>query len=59
MTMIEMRTAEWICSKCGATNRKLVAEGVAETRDRCLTCRTRHVLRQDERPVRWRATVKS
>lgn len=57
--MIEMRTAEWNCTKCGATNRKLVREGERETRDRCVTCRTRHVLRKDERPVRWQATVKA
>lgn len=57
--MIEMFTAEWICGKCDATNRKLVAEGVDEVEDRCITCRTRHVVKKDARPVRWRATART
>ena len=57
--MIEMHTAEWICTKCGATNRKLVAEGVEEVKDRCLSCRTKHAVRRAERPVRWNAAVKA
>jgi len=52
-------TAEWKCSKCGATNRKLVPEGKTEIQDRCVTCGTRHTVREEERPVFWQATAKS
>ncbi|MES1259044.1 MAG: hypothetical protein ABUL71_00520 [Gemmatimonadota bacterium] len=48
-------TAEWICTECGVTNRKLVALGQHEIEDRCVHCRMRHVVHEDERPVRWRA----
>ena len=50
-----MRTAEWICTSCGATNRKLVADGTSEAEDKCVTCRTPHRLVEDVRPVRWQA----
>lgn len=50
-------TAEWICIRCGATNRKLVAVRTSETRDRCVTCHTRHVVEPDIRPVRWKARL--
>ena len=49
-------TAEWICTRCGATNRKLVAADTAEIRDRCVTCHAKHRARPGERPVRWTAT---
>lgn len=55
MTTAAMTTAEWICTRCRSTNRKLVPQGATEADDRCLTCRLRHRLTQDERPVRWRA----
>jgi hypothetical protein len=48
-------TAEWICRRCGATNRKLVPVGASEVADRCVSCHTAHVLEPDERPVRWNA----
>ncbi|HEY4319777.1 MAG TPA: hypothetical protein VGM77_01260 [Gemmatimonadales bacterium] len=48
-------TAEWICTRCGVTNRKLVAVPLRETTDRCVHCKLRHHVIQDERPVRWRA----
>ena len=48
-------TAEWICMRCGSTNRKLVPSGVTKTDDECLTCHTRHEIEADARPVRWRA----
>lgn len=57
MTKTAMLTAEWICTKCGATNRKLVDDDATQARDRCVTCRSRHSLAKDERPVRWRATA--
>lgn len=50
-------TAEWLCTSCGATNRKLVAEQAVEADDRCVTCHTRHHLTRAERPVRWRAAA--
>jgi hypothetical protein len=50
-------TAEWICTRCGATNRKLVAVGTARTTDRCVTCHSEHVVELDERPVRWNARL--
>jgi hypothetical protein len=55
MTAIPMTTAEWNCTRCGATNRKLVPQSAVEAEDRCITCRLRHHLTRDERPVRWRA----
>jgi hypothetical protein len=54
-----MKTAEWTCTVCGATNRKLVPDGQARAEDRCVTCHRRHVIEQSERPVRWRATERA
>ena len=50
-------TAEWICTRCGATNRKLVPLRSTSILDRCVTCHTEHVVEPDSRPVRWRARV--
>ncbi len=50
-------TAEWICTRCGATNRKLVPSRVTETEDRCVTCHAEHVVALDNRPVRWKARL--
>ena len=50
-------TAEWICTRCGATNRKLVLKGTVEISDRCVTCHTGHRVRPDDRPVRWNARL--
>ena len=50
-------TTEWICTRCGATNRKLVAARTTETNDRCVTCHAKHVVELDARPVRWRARL--
>lgn len=50
-----MVTAEWNCTRCGVTNRKLVPAGTTEAADRCVHCRARHLVSPDERPVRWRA----
>jgi hypothetical protein len=52
-----MLTAEWICTSCGATNRKLVGPEQTEAVDKCVTCRTRHRVTRAERPVRWEATT--
>jgi hypothetical protein len=48
-------TAEWLCTRCGVSNRKLVPADSSEVKDRCLHCGRRHVVRPDDRPVRWRA----
>ncbi len=48
-------TAEWICTRCGSTNRRLVPDGAQRAEDECVTCHARHVLEADARPVRWRA----
>ena len=48
-------TAEWICTKCGATNRKLVSVRTTSTTDRCVTCHATHVVETGSRPVRWKA----
>ena len=53
-----MKTAEWWCPACGTTNRKLVTDQVSRVEDRCLSCRRKHVIEEDSRPVRWRATAK-
>jgi hypothetical protein len=50
-------TAEWICTRCGATNRKLVAIGTMRTGDRCVTCHAGHIIEVDSRPVRWNARL--
>ncbi|HZI22977.1 MAG TPA: hypothetical protein VFD76_10685 [Gemmatimonadales bacterium] len=48
-------TAEWICTRCGSTNRLLVRDGATRAEDECVTCHTEHELEVDARPVRWRA----
>lgn len=50
-------TAEWICTRCGATNRKLVDIHTPRTNDRCVTCRAKHIVEPDARPVRWKARL--
>ena len=51
-------TAEWICTRCGSTNRRLVPAGATRAEDVCLCCHTLHVIEADSRPVRWRAQAK-
>ena len=50
-------TAEWICTRCGVTNRKLVPVGEHAIMDRCVTCGLKHRVTEDARPVRWRAAA--
>ncbi|MGH7537240.1 MAG: hypothetical protein ACREMF_01280 [Gemmatimonadales bacterium] len=59
MTAASMTTAEWICTRCGSTNRKLLPQGVTKSADACLTCRTRHEIEADVRPVRWKSRPKA
>jgi DNA-directed RNA polymerase subunit RPC12/RpoP len=54
-----MKTAEWLCTSCGTTNRKLVDDSVTAAEDRCIHCGARHSIAQQERPVRWSAAAKS
>lgn len=51
-------TAEWICTRCGSTNRRLVASTTLRTIDRCVHCHAAHVVEPGDRPVRWEATLK-
>jgi DNA-directed RNA polymerase subunit RPC12/RpoP len=50
-------TAEWVCTRCGATNRKLVLTGTTQVVDRCVTCHTQHIVEPNDRPVRWTARL--
>jgi len=59
MTTTTMATAEWKCTVCGATNRKLVSADATRVEDRCVTCHTRHVVERQARPTFWRATPKT
>ncbi|MGH7530411.1 MAG: hypothetical protein ACREMN_08530 [Gemmatimonadales bacterium] len=52
------RTAEWLCTRCGSTNRRLVPVDATQAEDECLRCHTRHIIETDSRPVRWRARPK-
>jgi DNA-directed RNA polymerase subunit RPC12/RpoP len=51
-------TAEWLCTRCGSTNRRLVASGTERVVDRCNHCSARHVVEPGPRPVRWEARLK-
>lgn len=48
-------TAEWLCTRCGATNRKLLPPATREAKDRCVYCHLKHVVKPGETAVRWRA----
>ncbi|HEU5357715.1 MAG TPA: hypothetical protein VFU45_01250 [Gemmatimonadales bacterium] len=50
-------TAEWICTRCGTTNRRLVSEETRATADRCVNCHARHDVTINDRPVRWDAKL--
>lgn len=51
-------TAEWQCTRCSVTNRKLVPPGTTSDNDRCVHCRLRHHITPSERPVRWDAVAR-
>jgi len=53
--VIMATTAEWICTRCGSTNRRLVPDEAQRAEDSCLSCHAHHVIEVDPRPVRWRA----
>ena len=48
-------TAEWQCTRCASTNRKLVSVDTTRTTDRCVSCHAKHELTPGDRPVRWNA----
>ncbi len=50
-------TAEWLCTRCGSTNRMLVAQTTARIVDRCNHCHAKHILEPGQRPVRWDARL--
>ena len=52
-----MKSAEWICTKCGTTNRLLCKGDSTTETDRCISCHQKHTLAPGERPVRWEATA--
>ena len=54
-----MKTAEWQCTACDATNRRLVPDTATSDTDRCVTCHTAHIIEIGERPVRWKASPAS
>ena len=53
-----MTTAEWICTRCGSTNRKLLVAGATTAQDACVTCHAKHEIAAQARPVRWSARSK-
>lgn len=56
MTVVA-ETAEWLCTRCGTSNRKLVFEDTDRTLDRCQHCGARHRLRPGTRRVRWESEL--
>jgi DNA-directed RNA polymerase subunit RPC12/RpoP len=54
-TATRAATAEWICTRCGSTNRKLVSADATHADDTCLHCHMRHEIEADTRPVRWKS----
>ena len=50
-------TAEWLCTRCGTSNRKLVAAETTRTIDRCNHCHAKHIVEPGDRPVRWRSRL--
>jgi DNA-directed RNA polymerase subunit RPC12/RpoP len=51
-------TAEWLCTRCGSTNRLLVPSNTQEIEDECSHCHVAHMVRPGTRPVRWDAALK-
>ena len=56
--LVAATTAEWICTRCGSTNRQLVPATSRAIVDRCVSCRARHDVEAGPRPVRWEARLK-
>ena len=49
------QTAEWQCTRCGTTNRRLVDASADTASDRCVSCHRKHEIARGDRPVRWTA----
>ena len=47
-------TAEWYCTQCATTNRKLVPSDTVEVRDRCVHCKKKHIISPAQR-TSWKA----
>ena len=58
MTVVA-RTAEWSCTRCGVTNRRLVPLNATQVTDSCVSCHAAHVIMPASRPVRWEARLAS
>ncbi len=58
MTVVA-RTAEWNCTRCGVTNRRLVPLNATQVTDSCVSCHTAHIIAPASRPVRWEARLAS
>ena len=56
MTVLAV-TAEWNCTRCGTTNRKLVPATTTSAADSCDHCHARHIVEPGARPVRWNARL--
>ena len=52
-----MKSAEWVCTKCGTTNRAFIKDQNTTGTDRCITCHQKHTISRGERPVRWEAAA--
>lgn len=48
-------TAEWYCTRCATTNRKLVPSDALQARDRCVHCKTKHVIAPTKH-TSWKAS---
>jgi hypothetical protein len=55
--MIAARSAEGICTRCGSTNRTREPASQTASTDRCVSCKTSHLVRVGTRPVRWDAKL--
>lgn len=48
-------TAEWQCTRCNTTNRRLVGPHADVAVDRCMHCKLSHAIARGPTPVRWTA----
>jgi len=51
-------TAEWLCTRCGSTNRLLLDRNTTTAIDRCHHCKAKHEISAGARPVRWDARLR-
>lgn len=48
-------TAEWQCTRCDATNRRLLPLRSRQGKDVCVHCHLKHRITKGDTPVRWMA----